>query len=316
MSNIDIALSFDTAEYYSLQEACDYLNRKHKTHNITPKKLLKKISTRNIDTFIHFRMDNLSNKPLRVQTGSYNSNIFSVDISVYNLSEEELRSTVDLIHRIEEFVSNKLIDDLYMGLFLFKVDEQTLSNMALSSNPNGETILFGFKGFIQIPYYDDDPSKPRQLKEWELCVEEKNYYLTEIGYFNFVIDSIDDKDLADFAKKVPFSCSFDKRKDFTFPSFKIKQSDLIILHKDLLCFEREVLNNEHIEVKSKLEARKGISQKKLLAKALAKHIAVECWHQDTENKIKIGEMCEIVWSKLIDAGFDTEPPNHTIVDIL
>jgi hypothetical protein len=42
VSNNDIALIFDTAEYYSLQEACDYLNRKHKTNNITPKKLLKK----------------------------------------------------------------------------------------------------------------------------------------------------------------------------------------------------------------------------------------------------------------------------------
>ena len=37
----DIALSFDKAEYYTLQEASEYLNRKHDIDNITPKKLLK-----------------------------------------------------------------------------------------------------------------------------------------------------------------------------------------------------------------------------------------------------------------------------------
>ena len=37
----DIALSFDKAEYYTLQEASDYLNRKHGIDSVTPKKLLK-----------------------------------------------------------------------------------------------------------------------------------------------------------------------------------------------------------------------------------------------------------------------------------
>mgnify|MGYP003643770152 CR=1 FL=1 len=65
MSNNDIALSFDTAEYYNLQEACDYLNRKFKTDNITPKKLLKRIYEFDLDTYIYGRgfylMGNLSN---------------------------------------------------------------------------------------------------------------------------------------------------------------------------------------------------------------------------------------------------------------
>ena len=55
MSNNDIALSFDTAEYYNLQEACDYLNRKFKTDNITPKKLLKRIYEFDLDTYIYGR---------------------------------------------------------------------------------------------------------------------------------------------------------------------------------------------------------------------------------------------------------------------
>lgn len=310
MSNNDIALSFDTAEYYSSQEACDYLNRKHKTNNITPKKLLKKISSRNINTFIYFRMDNLLNKPLRLQIDFYDSNILPLDTSIYSLPEEELKPIVDSLNKLEKFVSNRIIDDLYMGSFLFRVSKETLSNMALSNNPNDKILLFGFEGFIQRPNYNDDPSKPRQLAEWKITVEDKRYHLLEIDSFYFVIDSIDDKDLAEFSEKSPFLCSFNKRGDFSFPEFNIRLSDIIILHNDLLTLEEETLNNKPIENKGKFEARKGISHKKVLAKEIAKHIAEEQWIQDTENKIKIGEMCNIVWAKLIEYNLSKELPNH------
>ena len=55
VSNNDIALSFDTAEYYNLQEACDYLNRKFKTDNITPKKLLKRVYEFDLDAYVYGR---------------------------------------------------------------------------------------------------------------------------------------------------------------------------------------------------------------------------------------------------------------------
>lgn len=46
----DIALSFEKSEYYSLDEACEYLNRKNGINNITPRKLLKQIAFREINT--------------------------------------------------------------------------------------------------------------------------------------------------------------------------------------------------------------------------------------------------------------------------
>ena len=81
-----MALSFDTAEYYSLQEASEYLNRKYKTENITPKKLLKIISSGNIDAFIHFRIDSFSSNLLRVHIENYESNVFPKDKDVYSLT--------------------------------------------------------------------------------------------------------------------------------------------------------------------------------------------------------------------------------------
>ncbi len=310
MSNNDIALIFDTAEYYSLQEACDYLNRKHKTNNITPKKLLKKISSRGINTFIHFRMDSYLDKPLQAKIEFYNSNVFSTDINIYDLSEKDLKPIVDTLKKLEKFVSNRIIDDLYMGSFLFTVSKETISNMTLSNDPDDKIFLFGLEGFIQRPNYTDDPSKPRQLAEWQITVEDKSYQLTDISYISFVIDSIDDKDLAKFAEKSPFSCSFNKRADFSFVEFNIKLSDIIILHNDLLSLEEESLNNKPIESKGKFESRKGVSYKKVLAKEIAKHVAEEQWLQDTENRIKIGEMCNIVWAKLIEYNLSEELPNH------
>lgn len=43
MAKDEIALSFEQAEYYTLQEACDYLNMKHGINNITTKKIFANI---------------------------------------------------------------------------------------------------------------------------------------------------------------------------------------------------------------------------------------------------------------------------------
>ncbi|WP_201512476.1 hypothetical protein [Psychrobacter alimentarius] len=308
MNKNDVALNFDTAEYYNLQEACDYLNRKHKIDNLIPKKLLKQISSRNFNTFIHFRMDNLSNKPLRIQVESYESNVFSDNI--YNLAQDELIPFIEKINKVEESISSSLVDELYMGFILFKVDEYTLFNMSLNSNMDNATQLLLSDGFVHKLSINDDPSKPSQLNEWSVDIDGKQYYFEEIGGLSFVVDSIKHKDLVEFDNKVPFLCTFDKRDTFSFAQLNIKIDDLIILHKDLLKLEQETLNNEPIEDKSKFEARRGVSHKKVLAQSLAKHIADDCWQQDTENKIKVGEMCDIVWSKIIDSGLGKELPDH------
>ena len=55
----NIALSFDKAEYYTLQEASEYLNRKHGIDNITPRKLLKHIVSYDTPCFIYGKGFNL-----------------------------------------------------------------------------------------------------------------------------------------------------------------------------------------------------------------------------------------------------------------
>jgi len=308
MSNDDIALSFDTAEYYNLQEACDYLNRKHKTENLTQRKLLKQIYSRNINVFIHFRMDNLSKPILRFQVDSYGSNIFTE--SIYDVDKGELKPIIEKIEKVEKYISNRFLDELYMGYILFKIDRSSLFNMSLSRGINNTTQLLLIDGFVHRSNLNDDPRKSSMLKEWSLDIDGEQYYFTDTGAISIVIDSIDDDDLAEFSSKVPFSCKFDKRDTFSFPELNIKICDLTILHEDLLTLEREMLNQEPIADENKIKARKGVNHKKVLAKEFAKHIADDCWQQDTENKIKVGEMCDIVWSKIIDSGLGKELPDH------
>ncbi len=311
VSKSEIALNFDIAEYYSLQEASEYLNRKHKTDNITPRKLLKQISSRKINTFIHFRMDNLSNGLFRIQIDAYDSNIFPKNKIDLNSSETDLKSLIEITYKIEKIVSNRLIDELYMGLILFRIDEQTLFNMSLNSKPEHETVILLFNGFIHNSNPNEDPSKSSQLLQWDMNLENKSYHFIEVGSLSFVIDSTKDDDLKEVQEKIPFPCLFEKRNDFSFISPKIHIKDLIILHKDLMSLEEKIIGNKPIGEQFQFENRKGISQKKILAKKLAEHLAIEFWRMDSKDrKIKIGEMCEIVWARLIELGLDKELPEY------
>mgnify|MGYP000621332682 CR=1 FL=1 len=309
MSNNEIALIFDTAEYYSFQEASEYLNKKYKTDNITPKKLLKQISSRNINTFIHFRMDNLSNKPLRLKIESYESNIFPIDKNTHDLDKIGIEPILETLNKLERFVSNNLISSLYMGAVLFAVSGETLSNMALNNNSKNRDLLFSFNGFIHKPNYDDNPYKPMQLAEWQVALEDEKYNLIEIDHMSFVIDSIDDEDLRELEEKMPFPCSFEKRSTFTFLNIHISLDDLLIMHRDLISLEEEISENKPFNHQTKFAPRKGVSHRKILAKEFARHIAIEGWKRDTAQDIKISKMCEIVWSKLVDSNFDGELPD-------
>ena len=320
VSKNEIALNFDTAEYYSLQEASEYLNRKHKTENITPRKLLKQISSRKINTFIHFRMDNLSSGLFRIQINGYDSNIFSQNKLDHNSHEADLKSLIEITYKLEEFVSNRLIDDLYMGFILFKIDEQTLFNMSLSSKPEDRTLILLFDGFIYNYIPDEDPSKSSQLLQWDITLDNKSYHFTEVNNLSFVIDSTKDDDLKELQEKIPFPCLFEKRNGYSFVSPKIHIKDLIIIHKDLLILEKQIIENVAVSTKQaisinqqNLPKRKGVSPKKVLAQSLARHIADDEWEKDKNKKIKMLEMSNIVWSKLWELGFaDTLPEQQRV----
>lgn len=52
-SKESFALLFEQSEYYTLDEACDYLRTKHAVYNVTPEKLLKRLDTHQIPCFFY-----------------------------------------------------------------------------------------------------------------------------------------------------------------------------------------------------------------------------------------------------------------------
>lgn len=250
----DIALSFDKAEYYTLQEASEYLNRKHGIDNITPKRLLKHIASYDINTYVHFRMDNLKeHEKLFFEFDFYNSNIFETDENIYQYDSQDsyLSDKVAICDKVNKYISDKLKDDLYMGFILFLIDERTIQNMALSTKQKNDEVLFCFDGFIYRDNLNDNPESPKQLKEWAVTVDDKEYYIYDVANLSIKILSKEKAILDDFKSKIPFPCDFYTfdEWDIVIVILNITIDDLIILHKDLEILENQILENAPIPPK-------------------------------------------------------------------
>lgn len=220
--------------------------------------------------------------------------------------EYEMKVFEELKQRIER----NLIDEIYVGAYLFLIDSATLENMALSSDTQSKTRLFFFDGFLAKDDLNDNPNSPSVLQDnyWSTEINNKKYSAKDITVIHFALKSNDTEILEDFKNKFPYDCQFEIRnQDLVFVDFDITINDLIMLHKDLEILENQILSNKPIE-KSAIKARQGVSQKKLLAKELAKHIAETEWEKDKDNKIKITDMASMVYAELYVKGFIRELP--------
>ncbi len=107
------------------------------------------------------------------------------------------------------------------------------------------------------------------------------------------------------------SNSYFNNKETYALNLEVTPDNILILHKDLEFLINLIIENKpSVEKPEILFKKKGVSHKKILAKEIAKHVAEEQWLQETENKIKVGEMCDIVWSKIIDSGLGEELPDQ------
>lgn len=303
MNKNDISLSFEKAEYYTLQEACDYLNLKNNINNLTAKKLLKQICKYNINTYIHFRMDYLDNERLDID----------LDFSGANIKDNE-KIDISLIYDgLAENIKLRLIDDLYVGGFLFLVNSVTVENMSLSNKEDCKTRMFGFDGFLTKNNLNENPNKPEILKKWSVKIDTHEYFVEEILSIFPKLTSNRGDVLQDFLNKFPYPCSFDKRSnDLVFVEFDIGIDDLIILDKDLMELEEKIISNAPIPIKTNTEIkpRKGVSVQKLQAKEQAKILARALWNNDKDKKIRIKEMAVMVYLELYNNGYERQLPNN------
>ena len=242
MSHNDIALSFDTAEYYNLQEACDYLNRKFETDNITPKKLLKRIYEFDLDAYVYGR-------------GFYL-------MGSHYLDEDKL----DFLDELDKDSEDYQIYTTQIDAYLFFCDVKP----SLTCKELGV--------FIQLSH--------RMISN--LLLLER----TEIS---------DEWVNSAFNNKETYALNLEARPD-----------DILILHKDLELLVNLIIENKPPAEKPEiLFKKKGVSPKLLKAKMIADAHAQYLWSKDHDKKIRIGEMCELVWSYLIDTGHGEMLPERT-----
>lgn len=319
MSAKNIALSFNTAEYYSLQEASEYLNTKYNSDNVTPKKILKHMVSHDTPAYIHVSFKNESFKIIgdfetTITTDPEFKNFFKKPYESKN--EDESKYWLNKFKEIEEKANNDLYSNFYLGLLLLKVSELTLFNLSFK-NEAANVDSLGFDGILIRNDLEADPSKLSFLKR-----EQDSFYVIGIGHFEIGIEDIQNVDLEDIRKYISleFDSIFETSGGLAYPYFKLSIRDLVILHKDLLTLEEQIIENVAVSKKQNisinlqnLPKRKGVSPKKVLAQSLARHIADDEWKKDKNKNIKMLEMSNIVWSKLWELGFaDTLPEQQRI----
>ncbi len=320
--NDDIALNFDKAEYYTLEEASDYLNRKYKTDNITAHKLLKKVVQYGIPLFIY-------GKNLQL-TGDYVMKSFR-SVELINDDMELYRSTLKEVAKRNTSIYSKISNMLSAvmentgGLLELNLDttREFLFNSKITTDSIEESCLFS--GFLPIAIPNSDASGLDYLDDYLLSNFKDSVAFTLALYPSIDIFPDDEEETTLAISRAIELCTpkivdyylYDEENEKTYitPYFEISRSDLVVLSSGVTKLEELISNNEEpsIEVKSldtDFLKQKGVSPQKLLAKHMAKHIADKEWQADKQNKVKITEMAEIVYSKLYSLGFYDELPDQ------
>lgn len=309
MARKNIAVQFEQAEFYTLQEASDYLNLKHGISNITPKSILNKIISYHIPAYVFGKGFDLQ---------CFLKFDFPDNLDT-QLAEQYIQARREYNDNISDTISAFCGDD---GLLL-QLQNYDLTNIYMTGFLNGEVAFAdalslhdikkrNLEYFHQMVYIKFDDLKPKEV----IGIIPQIIYLPSRGR-NFF-----DKQL----QNMTLSAHVDE--DFNFNShsnnygteylyLKITIDDLIILHKSLINLENNIINNNPAPQKNwGIQPKKGVSIQKLQAKEQAKTIAKALWNNDKEKKIRMLEMANLVYSELYKSDFLGHLPNdiHSLKD--
>lgn len=322
MGDNDIALRFDKAEYYTLEEASEYLNRKYKTDNINAHKLLKKAVHYQIPLFIY-------GKNFQI-TGDYVMKSFK-SVELINDDMELYRSTLKEVAKRNRSIYSK-IDSMLSAVMentggLLELNLETIRGFIFNDKITTDNVEESglFIGFLPIAIPNSDASGLDYLDEYLLDSFEDSVAFTLALYPSIDVFPDDEEEITLAINRVVELCTpkvvdyylYDEEneKSYITPYFEINKSDLVILNSGITKLEELISSIEEPNIKVKsldtdFLKKKGVSPQKLLAKHMAKHIASKEWQADKHDKIKITEMAEIIYSKLYSLGFNDELPDQ------
>lgn len=317
----DIALSFDKAEYYSLHEASEYLNRKHGIDNITPRKLLKHIVSYNTPCFVYGKGFNLF--------GEYEIELSDTKkIELANWTDEQVDEYFDYLLKWIDFHLSVNFDGLdSRGSYIsFEcIAEDILNDGFFLSNHGCVMDLIAYFG---IADYNAN-------KEYSyLAPISKEYIFEFFGVKSFKIECLHIIERS-FEKEIEQTLTYHKENkllefigvgengsllhretDKNELIFKIKQENIVIFDKDLKKLEKQIIENAPIPNKENhknnsvnvMLGRQGLSQRKAEAKLIANAHAQHLWAKDHDKQIRISEMCENIWAYMIETDYKDQLP--------
>ena len=244
---------------------------------------------------------------------------FETNMHLQKGDDEQRALYSNLITRVEDMLSTVCLDGI-----LLQLHENLLMKLPFQEASNTEIDISESDIFIgALPLFSLE-SNSRTLDYLKTYFDK--FYVTEIlalyPRFALVIDDEINEDqlqiISQIRPHVSSWYSFNEPHNTIEIYFNIRIEDLIVLHRDLINLEVNIIEDTHpptnqtknIWKDSSLKQRQGVSSAKILAKELARHIATEQWKRDIKNQIRISEMCEIVWSKLVESNLEKQLPNQ------
>lgn len=321
MSNYDSALSFNTAEYYSLQEASEYLNIKYKIDNITPKKILKRIYEFDIDSYFYGKGFYL------LGTHYINDFKFLDDLDEESEKFQIYMNQIDSYLIFCDFMPSMYCKD--SGLFM-KLNKRMTGQLLFSNRIEVSDEWADIEGLLPHDRLNADPNNveeflaptyiPRNHDDEDpalsqIKVERSSYlpilpkeYIDEVGLQKALkrinLSVLEHYHFEDYQiEGYEGSNIIYSNKDTIVLSLEVTNEDVLILHKDLEKLEKYIIRHQQpIEEDSQFK-KKGVSPKLLKAKLVADAHAQHLWLRDHDQKIRISEMCELVWNYLVDTEY-------------
>ncbi len=299
MTKDEIALSFEQAEYYTLQEACDYLNMKHGINNITIKKIFANILKYHTKVCFHAKG-------------------FQVLVSFSVMYGKQLnfdREYIDKIYDKALFYLNTIMHD-GEGLLLF-LTRDILEKLRFS-----ETATFHNEDWAFCAALDPTNLQGNPLSFDFLPISKTDldilYGLSSIHpkFYKYTDDDWEEIFAKSSLKVSKYDIySNDDGKEYADAFYEIGREDLIILYTELMELENNIINHNPAPQKDKLEVkqirpRAGVGMEKLVAKEYAKIIAKHLWSKDGEQKIRMLEMAHLVYSEIHKSVLADQLPDN------
>lgn len=297
MTNNEVALIFEKAEYYTLQEACDYLNLKNNTSNLTVKKLFNNILKYETNVYFYARGFNVT-----------------ADFDIPSLKDLDDKEREVIIKSID-YACCLLDVIIYHGNgLLLLLEQKELEKFRFSSTIQFYGQSGVFCGALSFDSLQNNPISLEFLPNIDKSIINRvlAIYPRFFRYFDEAWECVFNKSTLKIHSYEIYT--EDEVEEYAEAYCCIGIDELIVLHKDLIELESNIIKNTPIDKKTtkeiELKPRQGVSAKKIRAKERAKLIARVLWNNDKRREIRISEMASIVYAELYGCEFSTELPQN------